>query len=191
MVSSWPPRMSDGIAADAQARAGDQALIDRVAYSRIGGACALSSHVALGGKAGHQVGAGRERGDDGALRNGFLTVCRSSAPGCRKRCTCASIRPGIKVGRQDRSPARRLDASPSGRPRRCVRLGPIPRRAWYVASLDVEQASGVKNDSGGWRRRTRLGTERRGDDQEREKAGHLYGILSVRDASSTCSTSDW
>src|ERR1700693_4580466 len=62
-----------------------------------------------------------------------------------------------------------------------------------VASLDVEQAGGVKNDRAGWCR-ARLGRERSAGNQkrccqERENAGHYTGILSARDASNTCSTS--
>ena len=43
----------DGIAADAQARPGDEALIDGIAYRGVGGARAFGAHVALGGEAGH------------------------------------------------------------------------------------------------------------------------------------------
>ncbi len=42
----------DGVGADPQARAQDQTLVDGVADRRAGRACALSAHVALGGKAG-------------------------------------------------------------------------------------------------------------------------------------------
>ena len=64
--------MLDGVAADAQARAGNQALIDGVAHGGVGGARALGTHVALGGEAGHQVVARGQRGEDGALRHRFL-----------------------------------------------------------------------------------------------------------------------
>ena len=62
----------DGVAADAQARAGDQALVDGVAYGGIGRTGAFGTHVALGGEAGHQVVLRGENGDDGPLRHGFL-----------------------------------------------------------------------------------------------------------------------
>ena len=62
----------DGVAADAQTRPGDQAVIDGVAHGGIGRACAFGAHVAFGGEAGHQVVARGEGGDDGALRDGFL-----------------------------------------------------------------------------------------------------------------------
>ena len=62
----------DGIAADAHARAGDEAVIDGVANGGVGGARAFGAHVALGREAGHQIVAGGERSDDGALRHGLL-----------------------------------------------------------------------------------------------------------------------
>ena len=55
MASSWPPSNVDGVAADAQARAGNQTLIDGVAHGGIGRSGAFRTHVALGGEAGHQV----------------------------------------------------------------------------------------------------------------------------------------
>jgi hypothetical protein len=60
------------IAADAQARAGDQTLVDGVAHGGVGRACAFGAHVALGGEAGEEVVARGEGGEDGALGNGFL-----------------------------------------------------------------------------------------------------------------------
>ena len=62
----------DGVAADAQARAGNSPLIDGVAHGGVGGAGAFGAHVALGGEAGHQIVARGERGEDGALGDGFL-----------------------------------------------------------------------------------------------------------------------
>ena len=51
---------------------GNQPLIDGIAHGGIGRAGAFRAHVALGGEAGHQVVAGGQHGEDGALRNGFL-----------------------------------------------------------------------------------------------------------------------
>ncbi len=62
----------DGVAADAHARPRDQASIDGIADGSISGAGALGSHVALGGKAGHQVGLGRLLGQNRAPGNGLL-----------------------------------------------------------------------------------------------------------------------
>ena len=75
----------DGVAADAQARAGNQALVDGVADGGIGGACAFGAHVALGGEAGHQVVAGGERGEDGALGDGFLDSLQVFRAGVKEK----------------------------------------------------------------------------------------------------------
>ena len=62
----------DGIAADAQARAGNQPVIDGVANSGVGGAGAFGAHVALGGESGHADRRARPAWPDGALRHGFF-----------------------------------------------------------------------------------------------------------------------
>ena len=66
------PQDIHGVSADPQARAGIQAAVDGIAYSRVGRTGALGAHVALGGKAGHQVVARRHERQNGALRNGFF-----------------------------------------------------------------------------------------------------------------------
>ena len=75
---------ADGIATDSQARAGNRAAVDGVAHCAIGGACSLCSHIALGGKAGHQVIARSERGFDSALRNGFADGLRGFVAGMQE-----------------------------------------------------------------------------------------------------------
>ena len=67
-----PAENVDGVAADAQARAGDLAAIDGVANSGVGGACAFGAHVALGGKPSHQIIASGEKRGNGALRYGLF-----------------------------------------------------------------------------------------------------------------------
>ena len=62
----------NGVTADAQARAGDEALVDSVADGRIGRAGAFGAHVALGGEAGQQIVTGGERGEDGARGHALL-----------------------------------------------------------------------------------------------------------------------
>ena len=62
----------DGIAADAQTRAGDQAPVDGVAHGGIGRTGAFGAHIALGSEAGHQVILRGQDGDDGSLWHGFL-----------------------------------------------------------------------------------------------------------------------
>ena len=51
---------------------GNQALIDRVADGGVGGAGAFGAHVALGGESCKQIVARGNRGENGALRHGFL-----------------------------------------------------------------------------------------------------------------------
>jgi hypothetical protein len=60
------------VAADAQARAGNESLVDGVAHGGVGGACAFGAHVALGGESGQEVVTRGDGGEDGALGNGFL-----------------------------------------------------------------------------------------------------------------------
>ena len=96
------------VAADAQARSGHKSRVDGVAHGGIGRASALRPHVALGREirpSGRPCAASTAR----MVRCGTdsWTVCRSSAPGCRNRCTCASIRPGSSV----RSPKSTISAS--------------------------------------------------------------------------------
>ena len=61
----------DGVAADAQAGAGNFAAIDGVAHGGVCRAGAFGAHVALSRESGHQIGARGESGHDGALRDGF------------------------------------------------------------------------------------------------------------------------
>ncbi len=46
--------------------------VDGVAHGDVGAAGAFGAHVAFGGEAGHDVGFGGGRGDEGALRDGLL-----------------------------------------------------------------------------------------------------------------------
>ena len=62
----------DRIAADAQPRARDQTGIDRISHSCVGRSGAFRSHVAFGSESSHQVSLGRQRRQDGALRNRLL-----------------------------------------------------------------------------------------------------------------------
>ena len=62
----------DGIARDPQPRADDETAVDGIANRRVGGAGTLGAHVALGGKARHEVIARRAHREQGALRHRFL-----------------------------------------------------------------------------------------------------------------------
>ncbi len=67
-----PAEDVDGIAADAQARSRNLAVIDGVAHRGVGRARAFGAHIALRGESGHQIVAGGEQGDDGPLRHRLL-----------------------------------------------------------------------------------------------------------------------
>ncbi len=75
----------DRIAADAQARPGNQTLVDGVAHGRIGGARAFRSHVALGREARHQIVASGQRRDDGPLRHRFFDGLQVFSTGMQKQ----------------------------------------------------------------------------------------------------------
>ena len=62
----------DGIAAHAHPWTRNFAAIDGVAHGGVGRTSAFRAHVALGGEAGHQVGACGEGRGDGALGDGFF-----------------------------------------------------------------------------------------------------------------------
>ena len=74
----------DGVAAEAQPRAGDPSFIDGVAHGRVGRARAFGAHVAFGGKAGHQVVSRGQRRHDRALRDGFLNGLQIFCAGMKK-----------------------------------------------------------------------------------------------------------
>ena len=70
----------------------------------------LRPHVPFRGEARHQIVSCCQHRLDRALRHDSCTVCKSSAPGCKNKCTCASINPGISV----QSP-RSITSAPAGR----------------------------------------------------------------------------
>ena len=80
------------------------------------------------------------------------TVCRSSAPGCRNRCTCASISPGISV-----TSPRSMTCAPAGRLTFGANLDDAIALDQHfagsddLAALDVEHARRVQDDR--WRLR--------------------------------------
>ena len=75
----------DRVAADAQARAGNRAAIDRIAHRRIRRAGAFRAHVAFGRKAGHQIVACGERRANRAFGNGFVERLRIFRAGMQKK----------------------------------------------------------------------------------------------------------
>ena len=158
----------DGVAADAQARAGNQAVIDGVAHGGVGRARAFGAHVALGGEAGHQIVAGGERGEDGALRDGFLDGLQVFGAGMQEQMHVGvdqagqqrgvaeidDLRAGgMRDGRADGGDAIALDQDFAGRR--------------DVAGFDVEQARGMQDDGA----RGLRGRENRRRSEEREDGG--------------------
>jgi hypothetical protein len=62
----------DGVAADAQAGPGEEALVDGVADGGVSGTGTFGSHVAFGGEAGHEIFARCQDRRQGALRYRLL-----------------------------------------------------------------------------------------------------------------------
>ncbi len=134
----------DGIAADAKARAGNEALIDRIAHGGVGGARAFGSHVALGREAGHQIGTRGERGSDGALRDGFLNGLQILGAGMQEQVHVGVDQAGKQGGVAE------IDDLRAGRMRDRTANGGDALAldqylAWRrdVASLNIQQAGSV------------------------------------------------
>ena len=160
----------DGVATDTHVRPGDLSPVDGFADGRVGGSRAFGAHVALGGEAGQKVRFRGQGGHDHPLGHRLITVCRSSAPGWRKRWTWASIRPGINVvsprsmvsapaGWATEEPAATI-FSPSTRTSPGVRMRP---------RLDIEQASGMEDDRVRCRRSLRRGDGQRSNPKQDEE----------------------
>ena len=84
----------DGVAADAQPRAGNAAFVNGIANGGIGRARAFGAHVALRGEAGHQVVARGQRSRDGALRHRFLHGLQIFRAGMQKQMDVGIDQPG-------------------------------------------------------------------------------------------------
>ena len=89
---------ADGVAADAQARAGNQALVDCVADGCVCGAGAFGAHVAFGGESGEQIVASGEGGENRALRNGFLNGLQIFRAGMQEEVDVRVDQAGEKCG---------------------------------------------------------------------------------------------
>ena len=88
----------DGVAADAQARAGNLTAIDGVAHGGVGRAGAFGAHVAFGGESGEQIVAGGDGGRDGALRNGFCDCLQILGAGVEEEMDVRVNQAGEKSG---------------------------------------------------------------------------------------------
>ena len=177
----------DGVAADAQARAGDESLIDGVAHGGVGGARAFGAHVALGGEAGHQIVASGERRHDGALRDGFLDGLQIFGAGMQEQ-----VHVGVDQAGQQSGVAE-IDDLRAGRMR--------DRRADGGDAVALDQNFAGRGDA--CRSRRRAGARRGGRSvraaarranrrrsENAKTADHETEVPAARDASSTCSTSD-
>ena len=88
----------NGVAADAQARAGDLAAIDGVAHGGVCGAGAFGAHVALGGEPGKEIVARGDGGRDGALRNRFCDCLQIFGTGVEEEMDVRVNQAGEKSG---------------------------------------------------------------------------------------------
>jgi hypothetical protein len=137
----------DGVAADAQPRAGNAAFINRIADGGVRRARAFGAHVALGGEAGHQVVAGRESCRDGALRHRFLHGLKIFRAGMKKKMDVGIDQTGKKCAIaqiDDFGASRTLDCSPDFDDAFALHQD-LP---WleHAPGLDIEQARRVQHD---------------------------------------------
>ena len=141
----------DGIAADAQARPGNQPMVDRVADGGVGRTRAFGAHVAFGGEAGHQIVARGEHREDGALRNGFLHGLQIFRARMQEEMDVRIDQSGHQGGVAEvdgLGPRRTVhELFP---PRRSGRLGPTLPQARDLPAFDIEQTRGVQDDGVVW-----------------------------------------
>ena len=138
---------TDGVATDAQAGSGDQPLVNRVAHGGVGGSRAFRTHVALGSKAGQQVGLGSERSDDHALGHGLSDGLQIFGSGMKEEMDM-----GVdQAGHQGR--VAQVDGLGSGRVGNggaggndLLSFDQHLSGDKHAAALDIEQARGMEND---------------------------------------------
>ncbi len=147
----------DGVAADAQAWPGNQPTVDGVAHGRVSGARSLRSHVALGGKAGHQIGLGCQRCQDRALRNRLLYCLQIFRTGMQEEMDVRVDQPGHQgdVAEIDDLGSRGMADVRSGFDD-ALTLNQDFTGSDDLSVFDIEHARGVQND-GRLRLRARQG----------------------------------
>ena len=151
----------DGVAADAQARAGDEALVDGVANGGVGRAGAFGAHVALGGEAGQEVGLGGLLGEDGAPGNRLFDGLQVFSAGMQEEMDVGVDEAGEQSGVaevDDLCALRMVDGCADGAD--AVALDEDFAGAEECAGIDLEQARGVEHDGRG-RRLLRVGWDER------------------------------
>ena len=137
----------DGVAADAQARAGNEALVDGVADGGVGRACALGAHVALGGEAGHEIGLGGLSGEEGAPGNRLLDGLQILSAGMQKEMHVSVDEAGEQRGVaevDDLCALRMVDGCADGAD--ALALDENLAGLEDGAGVDLKQARGVEDD---------------------------------------------
>ena len=185
----------DGVAADAQAGAGDEALIDGVANGGVGRACAFGAHVALGGEAGHQVGFGGLLGEDGAPGNGLLDGLQVFRAGMQEEMDVGVDEAGEQRGVaevDDLRALRMVDRSADGAD--ALALDQNFAGLKDCAGVDLKQARGVEHDGRGGRLLRDGNSGEQGEDQRQEtqpcEAAKLFEALGETEEISACATDD-
>ena len=171
----------DGVAADAQARAQDQPLIDGVAHSRVSRAGAFCAQIALGGEAGQQVGFGCVGGEQGAPGNRLFDGLQVFSAGVQEE-----MYVGVNQAREQRDVAQVDDFGP-------LRMGDFPAHSADTLTFDqnlagleqcpsihLEQPRRMEHDrcSGGLLRMGCTGiNESQCEDEQADRAGAERQIL--------------
>jgi hypothetical protein len=137
----------DGVAADAQARAGNETLVDGIADGCVGRSRALGPHIALGGEACQQIGFGGLGGQQRAPGNRFLYGLQVFGAGVQKEMDVRVDEAGEQSGVaeiEDPSALRMLNRDADSAD--AVALDQDFARLKESASVHLEQARGVEDD---------------------------------------------
>jgi hypothetical protein len=142
----------DGVAADTHTGPKDKALIDGVANSGVGGACAFGAHVALGGEAGHKIVFGGLRGQKHAPGDGLFNGLQIFSAGMEKEMDMRVDEAGEQRGVAEVDNLcvlRMIDGSSNGA--NAVAFNEDFAGAENRASVNLQKARGMENDGrGGW-----------------------------------------
>ena len=119
----------DGVAADAESRAGDKAGVDCVADGGVGRTSAFGAHIAFGGETGEEIFASSESGDDRAFGNGFLN--------------------GLQVFRTRMKEKMDVGIDETGEERDVTEIENLRGRRVLDAGADFDDTAGLDKDFGG------------------------------------------
>ena len=140
----------DGVAADAQAWSGNEALVDGVANGTVGRARAFGSHIAFGGEAGEEIGFGGLLGEEGAPGDGFLDGLQIFRAGMEEEMDVGVDEAGEQrcvAEVDDVCALRMIDGSADGAD--AVALDENLAGAEEDAGVNLKQAGGVEDDGRG------------------------------------------